>query len=60
MAHTCNPSTLEAEAGVSDQGHPQPPSEFKVSQGFLQYCLRKSKEQRKKNLKSSSYRYLGI
>lgn len=45
MEHSCNPSTSEVESGVSGaQGHPQPPIEFKASQGFY---LRKPTEQRK-------------
>lgn len=43
MATTCNPSTSEGEARVSEvQGQPQQHSKFKANLGYRSSCLKQS------------------
>lgn len=40
VAHTCNPSTREAQAGGLSEGHPWVHSKFEVSLDCGRHCLK--------------------
>lgn len=41
MSHTCNPTVLEVEAGMSEvQDFPELPMQFKGSLGYTRPCLK--------------------